>query len=204
MATQAERKKQTRRRLLEAGTAVLVEHGATGFSTVAVAEAADLSNGAVFNHFNTRLQLLAATVEHALAELRESFGRAFSAVGPDATVADLLEILWQCMTLPEQLAVTDVFAQARTDAELQALLRPIMAEHHRYINVMVSLIEVDGRRPDPGFARTFSFLFIYAMVGLTVNNMVGAGLGQQDDFIALGVRMFDAAGGGPTTLVGEE
>lgn len=191
MATQAERRKQTRRKLLEAGTAVLIEHGATGFSTVAVAEAADLSNGAVFNHFNTRLDLLAATVEHALGELRESFARAFSAVGPRATVTDLLEILWECMTLPEQTAVTDVFAQARTDTELQTLLTPIVAEHHRYINVMVSLIEVDGRRPDPRFARTFSFLFIYAMVGLTVNNVVGAGLGQHEDFIELGRRMFE-------------
>ncbi len=183
---------------------MLIEHGATGFSTVAVAEAADLSNGAVFNHFNTRLDLLAATVEYALAELRESFARAFSAVGPQATVTDLLQILWECMTLPEQTAVTDVFAQARTDAELQALLTPIMAEHHRYINVMVSLIEVDGGRPDPYAARTFSFLFIYAMVGLTVNNVVGAGLGQQEDFIELGRRMFEVLADSPTDSTGKE
>jgi AcrR family transcriptional regulator len=183
---------------------VLIEHGATGFSTVAVAEAADLSNGAVFNHFNTRLDLLAATVEHALAELRESFARAFSAVGPQATVTDLLQILWECMTLPEQTAVTDVFAQARTDGELQALLTPVMAEHHRYINVMVSLIEVDGRRPDPHVARTFSFLFIYAMVGLTVNNVVGAGVGQQEDFIELGRRMFEVLADSPTDSTGSE
>lgn len=183
---------------------MLIEHGATGFSTVAVAEAADLSNGAVFNHFDTRLELLAATVEYALGELRESFARAFSAVGAEATVTELLEILWQCMTLPEQTAVTDVFAQARTDAELQALLTPIMAEHHRYINVLVSVIEVDGRRPDPRFARTFSFLFIYAMVGLTVNNVVGAGLGQEEDFIELGGRTFEALTDGPTDSMAKE
>ena len=80
VATQAERRKQTRTRLLEAGTAVLLDQGAAGFSTVAVAETAELSNGAVFNHFDTRLDLLAATVEFALAELREGFARSFSVV----------------------------------------------------------------------------------------------------------------------------
>lgn len=193
MATQAERRKQTRRKLLDAATAVLIEQGATGFSTVAVAEAAGLSNGAVFNHFSTRLELLAATVEFALSELRGSFAAAFSDVGSDVTVTDLLDILWQCMTLPAQTAVTGVLVQARTDHDLQQLLTPIVQDHHRFINIMVSMIEVEGRRPGPALSRTFSYLFIYAMVGLTVNNVVGAGIGQHRDFIELGRLVFDAA-----------
>jgi len=206
VATQAERRKQTRRKLLEAGTAVLLEQGAAGFSTVAVAQTAELSNGAVFNHFNTRLDLLAATVEFALAELREGFGHAFSMVGADASPTELLTILWECMSRPEQVAVTEVFAQARTHPELQELLAPIVQEHHRHINTMVELLAavqveaagtaVTSNTSPSGvtaaFVETFSFLFIYAMVGLTINNVAGAGIGTQQQFIALGQGLFEA------------
>ncbi len=218
VATQAERRKQTRTRLLEAGTAVLVDQGAAGFSTVAVAETAELSNGAVFNHFDTRLDLLAATVEYALAELREGFAQSFSVVGAEATATELLSILWECMSRPEQTAVVEVFAQARTNPELKALLTPIVEDHHGHIQTMVSVLadaQVEGAPsrgggeagdpPDAAdrgitadFVSQLSFLFIYAMVGLTINNEAGAGIGSQNTFIELGQNLFDAidAGGG--------
>ncbi len=213
MATQAERRKQTRTRLLEAGTAVLLEQGAAGFSTVAVADTAELSNGAVFNHFDTRLDLLAATVEYALAELREGFAQSFSVVGADATATDLLTILWECMSRPEQTAVVEVFAQARTNPELRALLTPIVEDHHRHIMTMVSFladVQVDGANARSGggdggdpstsgdrgitadFVTRMSFLFIYAMVGLTINNEAGAGVGSHESFITLGQDLYDA------------
>ena len=218
VATQAERRKQTRAKLLEAGTAVLVEQGAAGFSTVAVADKAELSNGAVFNHFDTRLDLLAATVEHSLAELRESFAQSFTVVGADATATELLTILWQAMSRPEQTAVVEVFAQARTNPELQALLTPIVEDHHRHIKTLVDFlaeVQVEGAQvrsggeggdpPVPGergitpdFVSQMSFLFIYAMVGLTINNEAGAALGSHETLIELGQRVFDAVdtGGG--------
>jgi len=212
VATQAERRKQTRTRLLEAGTAVLLDQGAAGFSTVAVAETAELSNGAVFNHFDTRLDLLAATVEFALAELREGFARSFSVVGADATATELLTILWECMSRPEQTAVVEVFAQARTNPELRDLLTPIVEDHHRHIKTLVSFlaeVQVEGaqargggeggdppvaaeRGITPDFVSRMSFLFIYAMVGLTINNEAGAAIGTHETLIALGQDLFDA------------
>ena len=213
MATQAERRKQTRRKLLEAGTSVLLAQGAAGFSTVAVADAAELSNGAVFNHFNTRLDLLVATVEFALAELREGFAHEFSVVGADASATELLSILWECMQRPEQVAVTEVFALARTNPELREALTPIVQEHHRQIKNMVDLMaevqseaadarsEISGHRHGitADFVESISFLFIYAMVGLTINNAAGAGIGAEGEFVELGQRVFSAVeqhGGG--------
>jgi AcrR family transcriptional regulator len=209
VATQAERRKQTRRKLLEAGTSVLLQQGAAGFSTVAVADAAELSNGAVFNHFSTRLDLLTATVEFALAELREGFAQEFSVVGADASATELLSILWQCMDRPEQVAVTEVFALARTNPELQEALTPIVQDHHRHIKNMLALLAdaqvgaADNRSTDSGgtrpahgitaeFVESVSFLFIYAMVGLTINNAAGAGIGAEDDFLRLGQHIFNA------------
>lgn len=184
---------------------------------MAVAETAELSNGAVFNHFDTRLDLLAATVEYALAELREGFAHSFSVVGADATATELLSILWECMSRPEQTAIVEVFAQARTNPELQALLAPIVQDHHRHIVTMVSYladVQVEGARKrrgvgsgaDPSvsdergitadFVAQISFLFIYAMVGLTINNEAGAGIGSHGTLIALGQDLFDAVEAG--------
>ena len=180
---------------------------------MAVAETAELSNGAVFNHFDTRLDLLAATVEFALAELREGFAQSFSVVGADATATELLTILWDCMSRPEQTAVVEVFAQARTNPELRDLLTPIVEDHHRHIQTMVSLlaeVQVEGAQARGGgesgnpsvpggrgitadFVSGMSFLFIYAMVGLTINNEAGAAVGSHEALIALGQNMFDAA-----------
>ncbi len=178
---------------------------------MAVAETAELSNGAVFNHFDTRLDLLAATVEYALAELREDFARSFAVVGAAASATELLTILWQCMSRPEQTAVVEVFAQARTNPELRDLLIPIVEDHHRHIKTMVSYlaeVQVEGAQARGGevggppvtrergitadFVSNMSFLFIYAMVGLTINNEVGAGTGTHETLIALGQGLFDA------------
>lgn len=184
--------------MLDAGAAVLLEGGATGFSTVAVAGKAGLSNGAVFNHFDTRLDLLSATVEHALAELRDFFSESLSAVGPDADPAELLTILWECMSRPEQTAITEVFAQSRTNPQLQAMVAPVVQEHHRQIKSMLTLLaeaqieQAGGGGITADFVEAISFLFIYAMVGLTVNNVAGAGIGTHDEFITLGRQLFEA------------
>ncbi len=190
---------------------MLLEQGAAGFSTVAVADTAELSNGAVFNHFDTRLDLLAATVDYALAELRESFAQSFSVVGADATATELLTILWECMSRPEQTAVVEVFAQARTNPELRNLLTPIVENHHRHIKTLVSYlaeVQVESALTRGGesgdspitnergitaeFVSRMSFLFIYAMVGLTINNEAGAATGTHETLITLGQDLFDA------------
>ncbi len=181
---------------------VLVTQGATNFSTVAVASAAELSNGAVFNHFNTRLDLLAATVDFTLSELRESFGQAFLRLGSDPQPGELLAILWECMSMPEQVAVADVFVQARTDLELQVLLEPIVAEHHDFIRSVLSLIDGGTMGLKTEQVESISFLFIYAMVGLTINNVVGAGNGEEKSFIELGQRLVDLVGGSDPGLTG--
>ncbi|MDH3293895.1 MAG: hypothetical protein OER95_06190, partial [Acidimicrobiia bacterium] len=179
------------------------------------------------NHFNTRLDLLTATVEYALAELREGFAQAFSVVGADASATELLSILWDCMKRPEQVAITEVFALARTNSELREALTPIVQEHHRSIKDMVDVmaevqveaanaradVEVARRADRTGsnggaagghgitaeFVESISFLYIYAMVGLTINNATGAGLGGEAEFVRLGQQIFNAVelqGGG--------
>jgi AcrR family transcriptional regulator len=63
MASQEERKAETRRRLLDAAAALFAARGIEGVSIDAVADAADRTSGAVYAHFGGKEGLLAALLD---------------------------------------------------------------------------------------------------------------------------------------------
>lgn len=63
MATQGERRAQTRRALLDAAAALFAEKGVDGASIDAIAETADRTSGAVYDHFGGKEGLLFALLE---------------------------------------------------------------------------------------------------------------------------------------------
>ena len=178
--TQAARRATTRQTLLDAAAALLVDEGLAGFTTTAVTQRAGLSNGALFSHFRTRLDLLAATLDQVLAGLRVGYERTLAGLAETGSSAEtLLELLWEAMNDPAFGAVLGVYTHARTDAELLAAIHDIVVLHGSHvgeINRRVIATFVD----DPAqAARTAGLgtLAILAMQGLVVSNMVGAGKG---------------------------
>ncbi|HEY4456733.1 MAG TPA: TetR/AcrR family transcriptional regulator, partial [Pseudonocardiaceae bacterium] len=65
---QADRSRETRRKLMEATVDCLVELGWADTTTVVVAERAGVSRGAQLHHFRTRGELVAAAVEYIGAQ----------------------------------------------------------------------------------------------------------------------------------------
>ena len=63
MATQGERRAQTRRALLDAAATLFAERGVDGASIDAIAEAADRTSGAVYDHFGGKDGILFALLE---------------------------------------------------------------------------------------------------------------------------------------------
>jgi AcrR family transcriptional regulator len=185
MATQVERRERTRHALLEAGAATLVERGLGWFTTEAVADRAGLSNGALFRHFPTRLDLVAATVAHVLARLRNVYAERFAAEDPAAaTPQKVLGLLWQCVSAPELAAVFAVYAQCRTDASLRAVIEPIVADHGLRTRELVA--DVNARHDEPHVAKAEALvadIAILSMQGLAINHMVGASTGEEGDLI---------------------
>jgi AcrR family transcriptional regulator len=186
--------------LLDAAGQLLVEVGLPGFTTAAVTQRAALSNGALFGHFPTRLELLAATVEHTLAGLRVGYERTFNGlVETGATPETLLELLWESMSDPSFGAVLGVYTQARTDPELYDALHDIVVMHGSYvgqINRRVSASFVD----DPERAATIAglgTLAILAMQGLVVSQMVGASKGAKSDLVRAFTMLLEAARSAP-------
>lgn len=62
--TQAERRAETRRRVLDAATTLVAQHGSSAVSLAAVGEAAGYSRGIVNHHFGSKARLLEELIRH--------------------------------------------------------------------------------------------------------------------------------------------
>jgi len=147
--TQADRSRETRRRLMEATVECLVKHGWSGTTTTGVADRAGVSRGAQLHHFRTRGELVAAAVEHvgtqSVRRLLE-MATAFSA-RPDRTEA-VVELLAEFYASPLFTAALELWVAARTDPDLKPVVVSLQArlgrECHR---LAVELLGVNESRP---------------------------------------------------------
>ena len=133
---QEERSAATRRLLLEATVACLVEVGYIGTTSAAVAEKAGLSRGAQLHHFGTRDQLVVAAVEH-LAHKRLTLVREALAALSTATTGGerrtphplelqeaALGLLADALSGPLYAATLELWVAARSHPDLRAQLIP--------------------------------------------------------------------------------
>jgi AcrR family transcriptional regulator len=90
--TQAERTEETRGKLLEAAVQVLAKKGYVGFRTIDVADAAQVSRGALTHHFPSKDDLIIATLEYAFSGATERGEvRAHRLHSVDATIGALIK-----------------------------------------------------------------------------------------------------------------
>ncbi len=151
---QQARSHATHARLIEATVECLVRQGYAGTSTQAVAQAAGVSQGALFKHFPSKAELLGAAVAHLLAslvgafrlELGRRFGGAGGAFGESGSeglgglawpmgerVGPAVGALWAVFRSAELGALLGVYVAARTDPVLEARLGPALAVHNEHI-----------------------------------------------------------------------
>lgn len=171
--TQAERRETTRTSLLDAAADCLVESGVAGFTTAEVVRRAGLSNGALFRHFPTKNELLAATIGHLYARLRERYEAGFRSL-PVArrTTRRLLEMLWDAMNDPTLAAAFEAYTAARCDAWLQQALEPVMIDHQDRLAALGRSVVHDIAPVDDAAIDRAVSLSILAMQGLALNLMV--------------------------------
>ncbi|MFJ6673002.1 TetR/AcrR family transcriptional regulator [Actinosynnema sp. NPDC091369] len=144
--SQADRSRETRRKLMQATVECLVERGWAGTTTTVVAERAGVSRGAQLHHFRTRGELVAAAVEHLGAEsvidLKE---RARQVNGSTVAVVELIADFYASDLFT---AALELWVAARTDPELKTVVVPLEArlgrETHR---LAVELLDADETKP---------------------------------------------------------
>lgn len=138
---------QTRRQLLEATMAVLRERGFEGARIADIARAAGVTSGAIYNHFASKADLVAAAVSahspDAVAELLSS-----------ASPGSVLEVFRSIgSTLPERAdelapVLLDLIVAGTRDPEVGAVVRAAFTERERLGTDVIRLGqdagEVDG------------------------------------------------------------
>ncbi len=164
--TQAQRRDEMRKALLDAAVASLIELGFARTTTLEVQRKAGVSRGALLHHFPSKAQLLVATIAH-LAEMRGRDLKQRSADLPTgaARTGAVLDLLWECFAGPMFQVAIELRAAARTDTELRAALTPVeRVVRERIIHQATAMFgkEVAAR---PGYA---------VAVDLTLHLMIGA------------------------------
>ena len=117
---QAERRRITRGKLLDATIESLIDVGYPRTTTVEVGERAGLSRGAQLHHFPSRADLLVGAIEHLADERSKEFEAELSArlEKGDDPIDALVDMLWATFSGPLYWAVVELMVAARTDPEL--------------------------------------------------------------------------------------
>lgn len=129
---QAQKSASTRKLIVEAALRCLLKYGYAQTTTPRIAEEAGLSRGAMMHHFSNRLTVIQAAIEHLHAKRLRAFRRAVSSLPDDRPqLHDALEAYWRHVTHPLFVAFHELSVAARTDKDLDKILRPAKEAFYR-------------------------------------------------------------------------
>jgi len=140
--TQAERREQTIGRVIEATISALCELGYTRTSVTEIGARAGVSQGGIFRHFDTRLDIVVAAAAEVARRQLSSFGG--RVIATDGSLRAILELTRAAARAPINAAWHELLSAARTDADLRARLDPMITNYYAEI--------IDLARAQPALA----------------------------------------------------
>ena len=174
--TQAERRADTRARLLDATIECLIEDGYAGTTIRHVVDRAGVSQGAQSHHFPHRVDLVASAFEHLAEQRIDRYAERARTLTGDRTVRlrALLDLLWEDFSSPLFTVAAKLWVASADDPELRERLIPV--EKRIYAATAEVARDVAGALGDePGFDRKLA---------VAMNTVAGLAL----------VRKFDPSG----------
>lgn len=136
--TQRERRESTIAKLIDATVATIVDVGYSKTSVREICARAGVSDGALFRHFDTRLDLIVATADHVADQTIQELGDLAEVTpGPDQTARVIATAIRQATRRPYSSIWQELFVAARTDEELRRRIKPAL---ERYISLSTQLM----------------------------------------------------------------
>lgn len=128
--TQQQRREATVSRLLDASIATIIEVGYARASAKAIARRAGVSDGALFRHFDTMGDFMAATAREVLRRQLELFGKRVAGI-PDSQPAmtGVLQVLQDITRNSTNAVLYELMVAARTDEKLHGTLQDVLSEY---------------------------------------------------------------------------
>ncbi len=118
---------RTRKRILDAAMRLFAERGYHASSNADVAEAADLTRGAMLYHFPTREDLVEAAIDHIQQRRTEAFEAAARDQGHGDVTDQAIDAYWELLQQAPFKAFAELEAVARTDPDLARRIAPSQA-----------------------------------------------------------------------------
>ncbi len=143
--TQQQRRERTMARVVDATIEALAEVGYARTTVTEIGARAGVSQGGMFRHFDTRLDVIVAAAEAVCERQLTDFRRRLA--GSDATLRALLELTRDACRAPINAAWHDLLFAARSDAELRARLEPTVSRY--YTRIVELAREQPPLRPVP-------------------------------------------------------
>jgi AcrR family transcriptional regulator len=130
--TQAERREGTIAAIIDAAVALLGEAGYARTTTTEIARRAGVSQGGLFRHFESRLDVILAAADAVRSRQFVDFRAGLGAM-TEFDVAEAVRLLRRATRAPINAAWYELLLAARTDADLRARLEPLAERYHREI-----------------------------------------------------------------------
>jgi AcrR family transcriptional regulator len=130
--TQTQRREGTISAVVDATVEALGEVGYTRTTTAEISRRSGVSQGGLFRHFETRLDVIVAAADRVRASQFAGF-RAGLASLEDFDLAEVVRLLRRATRAPINAAWYELVVAARTDADLRTRLEPLAQRYHREI-----------------------------------------------------------------------
>ncbi|MGW0159892.1 TetR/AcrR family transcriptional regulator [Mycobacterium sp. NPDC003323] len=166
--TQQQRRAETTARLLDAGIETIIEIGYARASAAVIAKRAGLSVGALFRHYPTMGDFMAATAREVLRRQLDAFGKRVAEIPAAEPALPAVLVALRDITAGDTNAVLyELMIAARTDEKLCATLRDALTDYR------AKIVEAAGSVPPtaelPGDTRA-------ALTALLTNTFDGAAI----------------------------
>jgi AcrR family transcriptional regulator len=166
--TQQQRRDETVARLLDAGIATIVEVGYARASAAEITRRASVSVGALFRHFDTMGDFMAATAHEVMRRQLEEFTKRVAEIPADGPALEAVLTILRDITRNSTNAVMyELMIAARTDEKLRATLQRVLAEYSAKI--------YDAARALPG-AESMPEKTLVAVAATLTNTFDGAAI----------------------------
>jgi AcrR family transcriptional regulator len=128
--TQQQRREETVGRLIDACIGTIIEIGYARASAAVIAKRAGVSVGALFRHFDTMGDFMAATASEVLRRQLESFTKGVAEIPADRPALQaVLEILRDITSGPTNAVIYELTVAARTDEKLRETLQHELGQY---------------------------------------------------------------------------
>lgn len=166
--TQQQRREETVARLLQASIDTIIEVGYARASAAVITKRAGVSVGALFRHFETMGDFMAATAYEVLRRQLETFTKQVAEIPADRPALPAALTILRDITAGSTNAVLyEVMVAARTDEKLKETLQNVLGQYSAKIH--------DAARALPG-AESFPEETFPVIVALMTNVFDGAAI----------------------------